>query len=146
ALSAIARDFPDELRSRAATELDTDELAMLNTAIDEEAGRWESELLIAMRSLDPGPFTFADGSIACTSEALAALQEMHPGATTDSDFVRALGSGIGNAQRLIARQLEVYRPRIKRAAQFLRGVAAEVPDGAAVAMRADNLDPSSAVA
>jgi len=144
ALGRIGAALADDLRRLAEEDFgEGDELVTLDEATGEECGRAPFQLLVAVGGLAEGPFAAVHGDVGNDLEAVAALRASVPEVTPAVDLVGSLRAGVVVAQRLIGRQLEVYRDRIEESALYLRRLAAEVPDGAPALMRADQLDPTS---
>jgi hypothetical protein len=144
ALGRIGAALADDLRGSARDDFgESDEFSALDAAIREECGRAPFQLLVAVGGLSEGPFAPVEGGVENDLEAIAALQASVPEVTPAVDLISTLRAGVVIAQRLIGRQLEIYRDRIEESALYLRRLAAEVPDGAAALMRADQLDPAS---
>ncbi len=142
ALGTIARDYPDELRQQAE-DLDDTERAELERAISEEIGRTPFRVLAATGGLASGPFApVGDDGVGYEDRAIAELSAEVLEVTPAIDLVATLRSGLVVALRLVGRQLEIYQPRTAEAAQLLRQLASEVPDGVPGLIRADDLNPT----
>ncbi|MEX2375854.1 MAG: hypothetical protein WD942_09780 [Dehalococcoidia bacterium] len=142
ALGIAAGTFVDEIRERALKDLGVgDHVDAVQQAIAEECGRPEFRLLAALGELSKGPFIPLEDGVGIDTDAVAELGKITPDLTMQSDLVASVRAGVAVAQRLIGRQLEIYRERIDEASRWLRRLAAEVPDGAPMLMRADQLDP-----
>lgn len=137
ALGAIAADFSDGLRRSAEQDFGeaSEQLAQIEAAISEETARPPFRLLVAVGSLNTGPFIALGGGIGIESEALSQLATAVDGVGPGLDLMASLFSGVVVAQRLIGRQLQTYASLINNHSLRLRQLAAEVPDGRACLFR-----------
>jgi hypothetical protein len=144
ALGRIGAALAGDLQASAREDFgEGDGLRTLDEAIREESARVPYRLLVAVGGLTEGPFVAVDGDVGNDPAAIAALRASVPEVTPAVDLIGSLRVGVVIAQRLIGRQLEIYRDQIEESALYLRRLAAEVPDGAPALMRADELDPAS---
>jgi hypothetical protein len=144
ALASLAVSVPEQVRADALRDLGgTAAYGEVIAALEEECSRPAVRLFSALLALPKGPF-LADGErVINDPESLSLLAEQGVPVAEDTSILDALYGGVLVMQRLIARQLLVYRSRIEDAALLLRRMAAEVADGEPTLMRADELDPST---
>jgi hypothetical protein len=137
ALGAIAADFPDGLRRSAMQDFGeaSEQFAQIEAAIAEESTLPPFRLLVAVGSLNTGPFTASSGGISIEPEALSQLATAADGVGPGLDLMASLFNGVVVAQRLIGRQLQTYASLINDHSLRLRQLAAEVPDGGACLFR-----------
>jgi hypothetical protein len=137
ALGAVAADFPEGLRRSAMQDFGeaSEQFAQIEAAIAEESTLPPFRLLVAVGSLNTGPFTASSGGISIESEALSQLATAVDGVGPGLDLMASLFNGVVVAQRLIGRQLQTYASLINDHSLRLRQLAAEVPDGGACLFR-----------
>jgi hypothetical protein len=143
ALGKVAAELPGDLLRHARADFGdgSDKGQELEAAIAEEAQRVPFRLLVAVGKLVQGPFAPVGDGVGNEAEAMTTLMADVPEVQPHLDLVSALRAGIVVAQRLIARQLQIYEERVDDASLYLRRLAAEVADGAPALMRADSFDP-----
>lgn len=136
ALASAAEALPSDLRKHATDDLDENERAALERAIEEECQRPAFRLMAAVGRLSSEPFAATEAGVTNNPNAIDELVSEIPEATGDINLVGTLGTGVVIAQRLIGRQLKIYEERISAASLLIRRLAAEVPDGGPALMRA----------
>jgi hypothetical protein len=113
---------------------------MLEALLAEETQHPALQLLIGLAELENGPFLLhPDGTIA------GSIATGTPMSSPPAEVVAALRRGVVQAQRLVTRQLQLYRDRIDDASMHLRRVGAEVPDGIPTLLQSDTYDPDRGV-
>lgn len=141
ALGKAAADLPNRLRESVKSDFGPgDELEAMESAITEECERAPLRLSIVVGTLRTGPFKASDDGIENDPDAITEIAAELAGVTPALSIFEGLSAGVVVAQRLIARQLEIYRDSIEKATLVLRVLAAEVPTGAPGLMQDERLD------
>lgn len=146
ALSRVAADLAGSLREQVNADFgaESEEAHDLQLAINDESERPPFQVLVAVSRLGRGIFeSTTDDRVVNDLESVTALANELSGVTPAINFLDTLGRGVIVAQRLIGRQLEIYKQRVEAASLLLRQLAAEVPDGAVAIMRSDPQDEAS---
>jgi hypothetical protein len=132
ALSSAAKELTNRLRSPALEDFgaDSEELRQLDLAIAEESAAPTFQILISVADIQQGPFDSNDKGITLHSAFVEAVTQTGANISQQVQLIPTLCKGIMVAQRLIGRQLGIYRARVQAASLFLRRLAAEIPDGA----------------
>jgi len=142
AISWVARMFPSDVERDASADFNPDstEFQQVRLAIEQECSKPLYRMLTLISDLAEGPFKAVDTNVVIDPASLAALREIDPNVSQNIALGQLIYGGVLVAERLIGRQLKVYEPKISAASLLLRQLAAEVPDGHPVLIRADQLD------
>jgi hypothetical protein len=142
AISQAAKKFPNDLARDASLDFepDTTEFQQIKLAIAHECSKSFFRILTRISELSEGPFKAAGANVVIDSASLTALKELDANISPNTSLVQIIYRGIIIAERLIGRQLKVYEQKIGAASLLIRQIAAEVPDGLPILIRADQLD------
>ena len=140
ALARAARTFERDLRQQAADDFsaNNDKYQELSEAVADGVSKPVYRVLVAVGELERGLFIDVDDSVVIDPEALAALAAIEPSVSPQIDILPTLYNAVLAAQRIIARYLIICSDDIASASFTIRRLAAEVPDGVALLIRADN--------
>jgi hypothetical protein len=141
ALSRVANSFPADLRKDAAADFkeDSTEYQQIELLITEECTRPTFRILASIVHFEERPFQAVADGVAIHPSMFAVMAEILPGISKQVQLADVMYRGVIVAQRLIGRILKIYEPKIQSTGLLLRQLAAEIPDGLPILMRADVL-------
>jgi hypothetical protein len=142
AISRVAKMFPGDVERDASADFNPDstEFQQIKLALEQECSKPVYRMLTCISGLAKGPFKAVATDVVIDPASLAAFREIDPNMPQNAALGALIYGGIIVAERLIGRQLKVYEPKISAASLLIRQLAAEVPDGQPVLIRADQLD------
>jgi hypothetical protein len=141
-LVRAVKEFPAEMRRQVGEDfgVESPESRGIKVAVIEECARLPYRITMQVADLDEDVFKAASEGVIIDPPVLQRLRQAEHEIPQPLNLVQVITNAVLVCQRIVAKQLKIYQAKISAASLIVRRVAAEIPDGVPLILRADNLD------